>query len=324
MEYLPIDVAKESITFKKDPKYKEGDVIVAGIIEKAPDGFMRKVIDVRKGKDSFVYETESAVLTDVFEEAHIVRSFAVTEKGVYSIGNPDDGNMTINRAMGNAKTNFSGYNAIFMKNGEKSTNSSRLVQLTNTDRELLFRGEFEKELNDLISVRGEVGFDVWFEIKIDIEDGNIEFGVATHTKTEGEFFIGCKGEAFEKDKDEGKYSKVIFEKNLPNFQFSIGYVPVVITNDFEVRVEASAQIEGAIGVTVEVGAERVSGFEYNSKNGEITEINEREYLGDGLKWDVTAKTSGEVSAGIYAHLITKLYGSTGADLAVGIMGNIEG
>lgn len=317
-KYLPIGVDENSITFKNDPKYREGDVIVAGIIEEAPDGFIRKIIGTRKENNTFIYETEYAVLTDVFEEAHIIRSFAVTKDGVYEIENPDDVNMTINFAMGNMGTSSSEYSIQPMVYKKQTTSHPRSVQLLDMDRDLLFKGEIEKELNDFISVSGEFGFDVWFEVKIDIENGNIEFGIANHTKTEGEVFIGYE------DEGEVEYSKPIFEKKLPNFQFTIGYVPVVITNDLEVRLEASDQIEGSIGITVDLGSERISGFEYNSKTGKVCEINEREYLGDGLEWDTSAKASGEGNVGIYANLITKLYGSTGADLDVGMKGSIEG
>lgn len=104
----------------------------------------------------------------------------------------------------------------------------------------------------------------------------------------------------------------------------IGPVPIVITNDFAATFDASAQIEGSIGTTLAVGAKRSVGFEYDSRTGKISEINEREYIGDGYKWETAVKASGEAKMGVYAHLITKLYGSTGADLAVGIMGSVEG
>ena len=126
------------------------------------------------------------------------------------------------------------------------------------------------------------------------------------------------------DKFNGEYEKELLSKALPNIQFLIGSVPIVITNDFELSAEISAQLEGQIGTTVGVSAERVSGFEYSSKTGSIKEINERKYLSDGIAWQTEAKASGELEAGIYVHLITKLYGSTGTDLSAGIAGNVDG
>ncbi len=81
-EFQPISVTEDTISFNNDPKYKVGDVIVAGIIESAPNGFIRRVTSVTETNGVYEYKTEYAVLTDVFEEAHIIKTFAVTDNEV--------------------------------------------------------------------------------------------------------------------------------------------------------------------------------------------------------------------------------------------------
>lgn len=75
-------MSENQLVFDKNLKYKEGDVIVAGIIDEARDGFIRKVIKTEKKDNKYIVETEPAFLTDVFEKAHIVRKIRLTENGV--------------------------------------------------------------------------------------------------------------------------------------------------------------------------------------------------------------------------------------------------
>ena len=79
---MPTEVTDDRLVFKKDPKYKKGDVIVSGCITEAENGFVRRVIRVEKSKSSYIFYTEPAVLTDVFEKAHIVKRVQLTEDGM--------------------------------------------------------------------------------------------------------------------------------------------------------------------------------------------------------------------------------------------------
>lgn len=310
-DFQPIKVTEDTITFKNNPKYEVGDVIVSGIIDSAPNGFIRKVISISEVNGIYEYKTEYAVLTDVFEEAHIVKTFAVTNEEVRDINEIDNGIMTLNLISAEAET----IQEASSVNVKPSENGIGIVV------------ELDEKIGKSLEFNGQVEVDTYFEIKLDIEDEEVDFGMALHTDTNGELFVGCQKALFDKDdkdKFNGEYEKEIISKALPSIQFSIGAVPVVITNDFELSAEISAQLEGQIGTTVSMNATQISGFEYSSRTGTIKEINEKEYLSDGIEWKTEARASGELEAGIYAHLITKLYGSTGTDLSVGIAGNVEG
>ena len=80
----PIKVSEDKLEFEADPKYKKGDVIVSGITDAAPNGFIRKVIEIKKNNSSYEVKTEPAVLTDVFEKADIYQRIMLTENGIES------------------------------------------------------------------------------------------------------------------------------------------------------------------------------------------------------------------------------------------------
>lgn len=325
IEFQPINVTEDAIFFNDCFEYKIGDVIVAGIIDTAPNGFIRRVINITEKNGVYEYKTEYAVLTDVFEEAHIIKTFAVTNDEVKDIDEIDNGVMNLNLSA--VQDDAVIKSLVYSETGNTNIKETSAVKIKPSENGLGVLVELDDEIGESLQVNGEVELNTYFELKIDIEDGEIDFGMALHTDTSGKLFVGYQEELFDKgDRDNfnGEYEKEIINKTLRNIQFSIGPVPVVITNDFKLSAEISAQLEGQIGTTVGLNAERVSGFEYSSKTGDIEEINEKKYLSDGMEWQTEAKASGELEAGIYAHLITKLYGSTGTDLSVGIAGDVEG
>lgn len=320
----PVTVTEDTIVFNHNPKYKNGDVIVAGIIDAAPTGFIRRVVSVSESKGVFEYKTENAVLTDVFEEAHIIKTFIITENDVLDIDEIDNGVMTLNLA---TTENEVMQSLVYSEISNANIEEISSVKVKPNENGLGVVVELDDKIDENIKVNGRVEVNTYLEIKIDIEDGEIDFGMALHNDTEGELFVGCKRELFDKDNiDEfnGEYEKELLNKKLPNIEFLIGTVPVVLTNDLKLSFEVLAQLEGKIGTSVGISAERISGFEYSSETGSIEDINEKKYLSDGMEWKTEAKADGELEAGIYTHLITKLYGSTGTDLSVGICGNLEG
>ena len=90
-EDQPTEVSDNSLTFEKDPGYQTGDVLVAGEISAAPSGFIRKVVQKEKTNQGYRVETEPATLLDVFEKAHIIKQFRLTEDGASETGNNSAG-----------------------------------------------------------------------------------------------------------------------------------------------------------------------------------------------------------------------------------------
>lgn len=310
-EKQPVSVTDDSIIFNLNPGYKEGDVIVSGITGTSKKGFIRKVIGIENKEDNYVIKTEPAVLTDVFEKAQIYKRIKLTEEGnksvSYSIGK--DGNNDAVQVQ-NAMSEIDNAYRTIMLADKKETDDE------NNSTEYVFGQKFEKE-SDPFTISGEAGFDVWLDIKIEIKHGNITCGMAIKSKEGGKILLKC-GKDWNKEKEWG-----LWEKSLPNYEFVVAGIPIVVTNKLELNAEAGAELEGNIGLSYELASETTTGFEFKSKTGKVKEIKEIDYDSDGLQWE-TISVSGEASAKIAIHYISKLYGCSGIDVSAGISGKAEG
>ena len=310
-EKQPVSVTDYSIIFNLNPGYKKGDVIVSGITSTSKNGFIRKVIGIENKGDNCVIKTEPAVLTDVFEKAQIYKRIKLTEEGnksvSYSIGKDgNNGDVRVQNAMSEIDNSY----RTIMLADKKETDDE------NNGIEYVFGQKFEKE-SDPFTISGEAGFDVWLDIKIEIKHGNITCGMAIKSKEEGKILLKC-GKDWNKEKEWG-----LWEKSLPNYEFVVAGIPIVVTNKLELNAEAGAELEGNIGLSYELASETTTGFEFKSKTGKVKEIKEIDYDSDGLQWE-TISVSGEASAKIAIHYISKLYGCSGIDVSAGISGKAEG
>lgn len=310
-EKQPVSVTDDSIIFNLNPGYKKGDVIVSGITSTSKNGFIRKVIGIENKGDNCVIKTEPAVLTDVFEKAQIYKRIKLTEEGNKSVNysirkDGNNGDVRVQNAMSEIDNSY----RTIMLADKKETDDE------NNGIEYVFGQKFEKE-SDPFTISGETGFDVWLDIKIEIKHGNITCGMAIKSKEEGKILLKC-GKDWNKEKEWG-----LWEKSLPNYEFVVAGIPIVVTNKLELNAEAGAELEGNIGLSYELASETTTGFEFKSKTGKVKEIKEIDYDSDGLQWE-TISVSGEASAKIAIHYISKLYGCSGIDVSAGISGKAEG
>lgn len=310
-EKQPVSVTDDSIIFNLNPGYKKGDVIVSGITSTSKNGFIRKVIGIENKGDNCVIKTEPAVLTDVFEKAQIYKRIKLTEEGnkpvSYSIGKDgNNGDVRVQNAMSEIDNSY----RTIMLADKKETDDE------NNGIEYVFGQKFEKE-SDPFTISGEAEFDVWLDIKIEIKHGNITCGMAIKSEEGGKILLKC-GNDWNKEKEWG-----LWEKSLPNYEFVVAGIPIVVTNKLELNAEAGAELEGNIGLSYELASETTTGFEFKSKTGKVKEIKEIDYDSDGLQWE-TISVSGEASAKIAIHYISKLYGCSGIDVSAGISGKAEG
>ena len=293
----PILVEDDKITFDSNPRYKKGDVIVSGITSSAPNGFIRNVTGVQKTKGKYIIQTEPAVLTDVFEKAHIYKRIELAESqnesASYHIKNM------------NAVTNELQLSNILCKTEDEDNGT-----------DYMFGKSFE-EKEDPVSLSGEAGTSAWVEVSIDIVHGDIKCGIAIRTKEGAKASLECSA-SYSKELE-----KQLLTKKLPDYQFIVAGIPIVVTNELEIYTEAEINLEGNIGVSYELTAETTQGFNYNSKTGKVEEINQVTCESDGLQWN-TISISGDTSMGSSVHLITKLYDALGMDMSLKIAGKAEG
>lgn len=293
----PILVEDDKITFDSNPRYKKGDVIVSGITSSAPNGFIRNVTGVQKTKGKYIIQTEPAVLTDVFEKAHIYKKIELSESQ-------------------NESESYHIKNMNAVTNELQSSNILCKTEDEDNGTDYMFGRSFQ-EKEDPVSLSGEAGTSAWVEVSIDIVHGDIKCGIAIRTKEGAKASLECSA-SYSKELE-----KQLLTKKLPDYQFIVAGIPIVVTNELEIYTEAEINLEGNIGVSYELTAETTQGFNYNSKTGKVEEINQVTCESDGLQWN-TISISGDTSMGSSVHLITKLYDASGMDMSLKIAGKAEG
>lgn len=297
----PYEVRENALFFKKDPKYKVGDVVVSGITDAAQNGYVRRITSIEKSEEGYIYYTEYATLVDVFEKVHFSTSIPLS-------GTDDFG-------MNAGEPIYLAYNG----DGLGILASNFIIgDRDNPDMDDLISVEFEGDIDDEVHVEGNVGAKVWLDMVLDIEDGEVYWELTANDRIQGEVLFGFSASA------EKEFEKEFFKKQLPNIQFMIGPVPVVITNDISAKLEGEVGISGEIGNTVSMNVTRTAGFCYSSDRDEVKEINTQNFLTGGLEWDTGVGAEGDANAGVFIYLTSLLYDCSGADIALGLEGKAEG
>ncbi len=179
---------------------------------------------------------------------------------------------------------------------------------------------FEETIDD-VTISGDMGVDLEVELMLDINHGNIKYGMAMYRKAGANLSVDLK-ESMSKE-----HEKQLFEKKLPNYTFVVAGVPIVITNQLESNLTGKIGIEGNWNMSLSWLDEQTVGFIYDSKTNKVKEIKdpkEQKDISDGIEWSTIASAKGDASAGIDIHLITKIYGTCGGDISAGIFGNASG
>lgn len=320
-DQLPTEVTSDTLVFAKKPKYKKGQVIVSGIIEGAESGFIRRVTDIERKGDTYIVHTESALLTDVFEQAHIVKKFRITDEGLQEV------EITAEDQVADAATN--GMVQTAFKTMKPCDATGKLIQTSSAaevgDPDAVL-GIYDQEITceasgDGVEFSGGARARLELEFRLDINlKGEVVFGIALHNKNSIELSASVNEGASK------GFEKEIWSKDLKNTEFKVGEpigVPIVITNELFATVEAEAGIEGEIFTTCTISTDNRIGFLYDSKKG-VEPINEWDHSGNGLSWETGFQVSGNCEAGIYLHLKSKLYDATGLECKAGIAGSAEG
>lgn len=309
------DVSENQLVFDKNLKYKKGDIIVAGITDEARDGFIRKVVKVEKKGNKYIVETEPAFLTDVFEKAHIVRRIRLTEDGA-----EEDNRSAPQAEARNRSDTFQNVSTAEKNDNYSVMNLSYTENKEGEDKDLgaAFYASFEENINDITTISGEAGFNIWLELKLDIENKEIVFGLVAKNETGAKMELICSQEM------EREIERTVFQKRLPRYQFEVSGVPIVLTNEIETVLGAGAEMEGSVGISFDVASQNAYGFVYDSKKRKVSEIKEDKSDTSGLDWNTSLQVTGTGTADVSLHLITKLYGCTGVDMGIGVQGKATG
>lgn len=212
----PILVEDDKITFDSNPRYKKGDVIVSGITSSAPNGFIRNVTGVQKTKGKYIIQTEPAVLTDVFEKAHIYKRIELAESQ-------------------NESESYHIKNMNAVTNELQSSNILCKTEDEDNGTDYMFGKSFE-EKEDPVSLSGEAGTSAWVEVSIDIVHGDIKCGIAIRTKEGAKASLECSA-SYSKELE-----KQLLTKKLPDYQFIVAGKA-----EGEAKVTTNKELDGYAG-----------------------------------------------------------------------------
>ncbi len=300
----PYKVDENHLYFKKNPEYNKNDVVVSGMTKAAPNGYIRRIIKTEELNGEFVVETEPATFLDVFEELHIDRTFTLI-KGKQS---PTIETQSI-------KTDA--INISSLTKTEKENNFS-IKESSDKDLDELFKVEFDGDLCEEIHIEGETTVKLWLNTKIDIDDGHITWEMTANDEVNGNILLGYSASV------EDEYTKELFDAQLPNIQFMAGPVPIVITNEVSADLNVEGEIEGKIGTEIEINKSDKAGFIYTSKTNKVEDITSQKFTDGGIEWNSGTSVEVATSAGVEIGLTSLFYDCSGADISVGVAGDIDG
>lgn len=301
---MPIAVKDNEIVFSENQHYSKDDIIVSGVTDTAPNGFIRKVVKTDIVDNQYIVETTYACLTDVFKKAHVSKAFSISDEVVTPV---DTKGTNINAKIG----------ALSSKNTFLNTLSIGTIMPNEYSGADLISLDIDESITENINITGSVGYKPYLLIDFDIENHEIEYSMSIKNTTSGNLAIelGTDNE-FDKSID-------LFSKDLPITEFMVGEVPIVITNSVGATLESSGENRGSLNTDVTLNYENTTGFKYSSSTNQVEEIKENTYLGDGIEWNTRSNASADAEVGVSIHIVSKLYDLTGVDLAAGVTGGAE-
>ena len=121
------------------------------------NGFIRKVVQVKKEKNQYVVETTNGLLADVFETTNISKKLYLTEDGVV-----DDN-----------------------KNENIVYKQHPSIQYLKNEKKDKVESNFKYETDEKVELEGKVAFKPWIDLSIKITHGNIQFNIIELRWTDG-------------------------------------------------------------------------------------------------------------------------------------------
>ncbi len=278
--------ADGTLVFTGDVSAKTGDVMVSAPSKNAPNGLLRKVVQVQTANGKTLVQTEQAKLGDVIKTGTLDASKHLTEADSESV-TPLVAGVHQTRAARGVGLSYSIDSVLYDKDGNNQTT------------------------NDQIKASGTLSLDPVFNAHIGFHCGFL----CTDPDIDFKFQVGLQEKASLKI-----VAKVAFSasKEIPIFihrftpiTFSIGPIPVVITPIFTIKLK----LDGSIGVDVTFEASQtlsaVAGVQYTDDFHNISDISN--------SFDATAGDS-KVNASVNVKLPVRadflLYGVVGPFVSI--------
>ena len=117
------------------------------------------------------------------------------------------------------------------------------------DGEYAFQTSFE-ETSDPFSYWGEAAWNCGLDFQLDVENGEFQYSIAVRSKAD--LSVNSSSGTCEDSNGE----TTVFQDDLPDIEFTIEGVPIMITNEMEITAGASGTMEGGRSLSFQAVEER--------------------------------------------------------------------
>lgn len=291
------EINDNKLVFSKEISVTNGDVLVCGITEYSPSGFIRIIKETSFEAGEFIVITEDAGIEDVFEELAFETTLTID-------GDDSEELMSFESNQSYSVEKLSSAEHIREISSENKAGISASVE-----HEFLSGLELDCSMNTAMEL----------DVMLEVNNRNVSMGIVAHNTMEGN--INIKSSI--KDSYTGEVE--LLNKKLPSIQFYIYGIPVVITNQMDVKGELLASVLGEVETNLDYKVFSSFGTVYDSSTGKCSEIKEITYNEDnGIIWSTSTQFQGNLGATLSLHLVSKLYDSAGIDLGIGLGTKLEG
>ncbi|WP_103068731.1 hypothetical protein [Aquimarina sediminis] len=291
-----VNISENTIEFKKDTDidFSKLEYIVSGQISKAPEGFLRKIVDITHTDDKIIVGTESAELNELTPH--------VEYQHIYNYDNYDQ-----NFKSKTANGDLIEYSLISDRTKKDISLGTFSISL---DRVIYDADGNHSTTYDQIKARGNVTIQPSLDLKLDVFFGHLnEFKnvVTFKNQTNLDLIWSANHSLFSQ-------SIPIANLNLPPTTIWAGWVPIVVTHTIKVSLDASGNVSASISAGV-VGTMTVrKGMHYKNDNWNV--IHDLDVSEIKFK-PITATANFNASLVVNAGFESAFYGSIGAGIKGG-------
>ncbi len=291
-----IDTSDFTFTFKAESdlanSLKIGDVIVDSISDKAPNGYLRKITSIDKGKGNVILETEQASLTEAIEVGKIHFHTGELKHSQIAKLKLADG-VTLREAKG---TDFTVFELDYDKTFENESGSVSIHGHSELNMDIFLDMEWSAELLP------------YFRIFVDEFETGVELEQGSSISIESESGINI----------EETYNIATF--TFTPWTFMVGFVPVVFTPQIKLFLKADGSITANLYTSASESFTGRLGMEYTDANG-WDGILENNFQRDFVAPQLTEGAN--ISADVGPEVALLLYGIMGPYVNVTGFGELD-
>ncbi|MBI2056917.1 fibrobacter succinogenes major paralogous domain-containing protein [Candidatus Pacearchaeota archaeon] len=227
------------IIFSNPTNYSVGDILVADISAKTPDGFLRQITGI--SSDNKTIQTKQAALEQAVETGYLEFQKQLTPAGKNKSG-------TIKSIEGVELIQGSAFDFNY-----QLTN----VVLYDVDGNL-------STTNDQILANGYINFNNSLDVKLNIENRKIDYFLFQNTITENSQIKITSNTSLSVDYEKTIWSKKFGAINIGYIPTPVGPLPVIVTPQLDVNVGVNGSVLVNIETDVTQTASLTGGVSYNN------------------------------------------------------------